>query len=549
MIQGRILKVLSLGLLGVAFSAHAAKYEAVPGEYVVKLKNSFVTMSAGDIGRSMEAEVIERLSPESRSILIRRPQVERAEFAVRALKQNPLVEYAEPNYIYRIVGGATSLPNDPKLNKLWGLHNTGEKSNGDMGEISGKAGIDIDAHRAWEIETGNGKVVIASIDTGVDYTIEDLAPNMWVNEAEKNGRAGIDDDNNGVIDDIHGYNAITGGGDPKDDHGHGSHTSGTIAARGNDGKGVVGVNWDAKIMAIKFLAAEGGGTLDDAVKAIDYAIKMKADIMTNSWGGGPYTQSLYDAIKRAKDAGILFVAAAGNAGTNVDESPEYPAAYDLDNILSVAAIDNAGEMAYFSCYGKKAVDVAAPGVNILSTVPGGYEAWSGTSMAAPHVTGVAALLKAANPDLGWMEIKERIMKTAVPLGSLRGKIATGGLVNAYNALTNTMPEADPNDPFNWDKDSIRVSTPHPYADNFKETYTVKKEGATKIAIYFSKFDTEQGYDKVEIKDGAGQVVAVMSGLHDDTFTPVIEGDTATVTIIADDTASRYGFDIEGVAYK
>lgn len=549
MIHGRIKKALFLGLLLAANAAQAKKVEYVPGEYVVKLKNQVGIMSTVQIERALGAQVVEHLSPESGAILVRRPTVETKQAAVQALSKSPLVEYAEPNYIYRVVGGSANPPNDPELTKLWGLVNTGQKSSGDMGSVEGKAGIDIDAARAWQIETGSKKVVVASIDTGVDYTIADLAENMWVNEAEKNGTPGVDDDGNGVVDDIHGFNAITGSGDPKDDHGHGSHTSGTIGAKGNDGKGVVGVAWDAQIMGVKFLSGSGGGTLADAVKAIDYTTKMKVDMTSNSWGGGGYSQALYDAIKRAQDAGILFIAAAGNSSANNDSDPEYPASYDLDNIISVAAIDNAGEMAYFSCFGKTTVDVAAPGVNIYSTIPNGYDSWSGTSMATPHVTGVAVLLKSAFPELTAAEIKDRIIKTARPIASLRGKVASGGLVNAYHALMNTVPPGDPNDPFNWDKEQVRISTPHPYADKYKNSWTVKVDGAKKIALYFSKFDTELGYDKLTIKDGNGKVVLVWSGMRDDSFTPVIDGDTAVLEFQTDDSATRYGFDLDGIAYK
>ena len=325
MIQGRIAKTLLMGLALVASAAQAKKYEAVPGEFVVKLKGQMMTMSKTMIEKSLGAQVVENLSPESQSILVRRTQIEKAEFSVQALEANPMVEYAEPNYIYHVVGGASSLPNDPDLSKLWGMMNTGQKSSGDMGNIDGKAGIDIDAKRAWEIETGSPNVVVASIDTGVDYTIPDLAPNMWTNQAELNGKEGVDDDGNGVIDDIHGLNAITGKGDMKDDHGHGSHTSGTIAAKGNNGIGVVGVAYNAHIMGVKFLSASGGGSLADAVKSVDYTTRMKVDMTSNSWGGGGYSQALYDAIKRAQDAGILFIAAAGNSSANNDTDPEYPA--------------------------------------------------------------------------------------------------------------------------------------------------------------------------------------------------------------------------------
>lgn len=549
MIHGRMLRTLLVGLLMLGSAANAKKFAAVPGEYVVKLKNQYSVLGTAQLERLLGAKVVEQLSPESNAVLVQRSVVEKAELAIAAMANSPGVEYAEPNYIYHTVGGVRSLPNDPRLNELWGMINTGQKSSGDMGEITGKAGVDIDAKRAWEIETGNNRVVIASIDTGVDFGLEDLAPNAWTNTAELNGRAGVDDDNNGVVDDVNGYNAINNSGNQTDDHGHGSHTSGTIAAKGNDGKGVVGVAWNAKVMGVKFLSASGGGTLADAVKAVDYTTRMKVDMTSNSWGGGGFSQSLYDAIARARDAGILFIAAAGNSGSDNDSDPEYPASYDLDNIVSVAAIDNAGDLAYFSCYGATTVDVGAPGVNVVSSTPNGYESWSGTSMATPHVTGVAALLKSANPNMGWAEIKERLIRTSKPLGSLRGKVASNGLVNAYHALTNTVPPGDPEDPFNWDKSAYNISTAHPYADKYTNSWTIKVNGAEKIALYFSRFETEQGYDKLTIKDGQGKEVAVWSGTKNGQFTPVIEGDTAVITFQTDDSINRYGFDIDGIAYK
>lgn len=549
MIHGRIASALTLGLVLIASAAHAKKIESVPGEYVVKLKNRFATMSTVQLESALQAQVVEHLSPESRAVLVRRSAVEKSSAAIASLKQSALVEYAEPNYIYRINAGVRDLPNDPDLSKLWGMINTGQKSSGDMGDILGKAGIDIGAKQAWQIETGSKKVVVASIDTGVGAELADLKDNMWTNKAEAEGTKGVDDDGNGVVDDIHGFNAITDDGNMIDDHGHGSHTSGTIAAKGNDGYGIVGVAWEASIMGVKFLSAEGGGSLADAVKAIDYTTKMKVDMTSNSWGGGGYSEALYEAIKRAGDAGILFIAAAGNSSSDNDSDPEYPASYDLDNIISVAAIDNAGQMAYFSCYGKTTVDVAAPGVNVYSTTPFGYESWSGTSMATPHVTGVAALLRAANPTMTASQIKERIIKTAVPMGNLRGKMVSNGLVNAYYALTNTAPPKDLEDPFNWDKNAMSLSSPHPYADKFTETYEVKVAGAKQIAIHFSRFDTELGYDKVTIKDVTGKVVVELSGSHDGSFTPAIDGDSATITFTTDDSATRYGFDIDGIAYR
>lgn len=547
-IQGGIAKaigfcVVLLGLTQVASAGNS--FEAVPGEYVVKLKSEPAKLSIQSISQELGAEVIEKISKQSGAVLIRKSRLERQDFVLSALSKNPSVEYIEPNYIYRVIGNVESLPNDPELGRLWGLVNTGQAVEGQ----AGIAGIDVDARRAWEIETGNRDTIIAVIDTGIGYNIPDLAPNVWTNEAEKNGRQGVDDDQNGFVDDIHGYDFVNNDGDPMDDHGHGSHCSGTIGANGNDGVGVVGVNWKAKIMGVKFLSGSGSGTLAGAVKAIDYATQMGAKIQSNSWGGGGFTQALYDAIERANAAGSLFVAAAGNSSADNDTNPGYPASYENANIISVAAIDNTGQLASFSSYGRNSVDVAAPGVNVLSTTPDGYQSWSGTSMATPHVSGVAALVWANQPNLTMAELRTRIISTARVLGSLRNKMASSGLVNAYHALTNTLPPADPNDPFNWDKKAHQVSTDHPYVDKFKQSWTIDVPGARRIAVYFNRFETEAGYDKVTFTDKNGQQIGVWSGTRNESFSPVIEGDRVVITFETDDSVQGYGFDVEAVAYQ
>jgi len=293
---------------------------------------------------------------------------------LKKLNADPTVEYAEPNYIYY----PSALPNDPQFNKLWGQHNTGQEVNG----VYGTSDADIDAPEAWEKSTGSNTVVIAVIDTGVDYNHEDLAANMWINEAELNGLAGVDDDGNGYVDDIHGWNAVTNTGDPMDqiidNGGHGTHVAGTIAAVGDNAKGVVGVSWKSKIMALKFLSANGGYT-DDAIKCLNYMISQKnagVNIVAsnNSWGGGGYSTALKDAIAASSDAGILFIAAAGNGGSdgigdNNDNTPHYPSSYDLPGIISVSASDQNDNLAEFSNFGVKSIDLTAPGTNILSTVP------------------------------------------------------------------------------------------------------------------------------------------------------------------------------------
>lgn len=548
MTHGRNRGVIFILLTIWAFAANANQYPAVPGEYVVKLKSTTTVMSAGHLEKLLGATVKQTIARDLSLILVQRSLIETQASAVQSLKHNPMVEYAEPNYIYKMIGGAASLPNDPELNKLWGMINTGQKVGEPGSQVDGKVGMDIDMVRAWPIETGSKDVIVAVIDTGVNYNNADLKDNIYNNVLEINGKPNVDDDGNGYVDDLHGYNIQAKNGNPMDVVGHGTHCSGTIGAKANDNFGVAGVAWNVTILPVRFLGDDGSGTLADAITAIDYAIKMKANIMSNSWGGGPFTQSLYDVISKARDAGILFVAAAGNSSMDNDSNPAYPASYDLDNVISVAAIDAAGKLADFSNFGKASVHVAAPGVDVLSHTMKGLESWSGTSMACPHVSGIAALLLSQDMTQDYKTVKQRILASARPLGSLRGRVQKG-LANAYHALTNTVAPVDMDDPFNWQKTTENISTPHPYEKNFSQTWTVKVPGAKQVAVYFSKLQTESGYDKVVFKDGTGKVLGNISGRLGETYSPVANGDTITFTFTADDSMNDYGFDVGGVAYK
>lgn len=542
-IQGRIACVLGLSL-NIFFSAssYAAEVEAVPGEYVVKLREGVKTR---DLGTMLNAQVKSVLS-EGRIVVVKKSPLERSEWAIKSLQFNDdLVEYAEPNYIYRI----SKTPNDPHFSKTWGLKNFGQNDT----RGPGVAGVDVEAEKAWDITTGSQRVLLAVIDTGIDYNHPDLKNNMWVNEEEKNGKAGVDDDKNGIVDDIYGANfgiADKPTGDPMDDNSHGTHCAGTIGASGDDGIGVAGVAWNVKLMAVKFLTATGGGTLEGAIKAIDYATKMGAQITSNSWGGGGESQALKEAIERSHKAGVLFVAAAGNNNSDNDSVNNFPSNYPVANVLAVAAIDNQGKIASFSNYGKKKVHVGAPGVNVYSTTPKNtYGSKSGTSMATPHVSGIAALVAAANPNMTNLEIKERIIKTARPLASLKTKVSSRGMASAYAALTGTIAPPDQNDPENWQTVSASVSSAHPYAKKSNETFEVKVEGAQQIALYFGKFESEKSYDKLSIYDSTGKLVEEVSGLNHDSFSAVIQGSSAKLVFTSDDSVERYGFDITKIAFR
>lgn len=543
MIKSRKLNVFLFTTLA-AISVHAAEPEAVPGEFIVKLRPQISMMSLDFLSARLGAKIKSKILDDENFYVIQKPMIEMKSAVIKEISQDPMVEYVEPNFIYR----ASALPNDPDFSKLWGLKNSGQK---DSANQVGKAGIDIGAEEAWNITTGSKDVVVAVIDTGINYTHQDLKNNVWTNEAEAKGKPGVDDDKNGYVDDIHGYDFANNDGDPKDDQGHGSHCSGTIGGRGDDGVGLAGVNWNVRIMGVKFLDNQGSGTLEAAIKSIDYATKAGAKIMSNSWGGGGYSKALEESIQRADQAGALFIAAAGNESNNNDVKSSYPASYKIDNIISVAAIDNQGNTASFTNYGAKTVHLAAPGVNIYSSLntDKGYDSWSGTSMATPHVSGVAALLAAHEPNLTALEIKERLLNTVVPLASLKKKTITGGMVNAYYALTNQKAPADPNDPELWNKVDLQISSAHPYGKNENKIFEAHVEGASEFSLYFENFDLEKGYDFVKIYDANGAVVQTLTGKQPGTWSSVIKGDYAKIVLTSDNSLELTGFDITKAALR
>jgi len=345
---------------------------------------------------------------------------------IKALLKSDRFLYVEPDYILQ----ASLVPTDSSFTDgtLWGLRNTGQNS--------GVAGADIDAVRAWDITTGSTNVIVAVIDSGIRYTHTDLAAQMWRNPGEIPGN-GIDDDGDGYIDNVFGINAAGNSGDPNDDNDHGTHCAGTIGAAANSGGRHVGVAWRVRLMALKFLNAQGSGATSDSIKCINFAARHGAHIINASYGGGGFSQAVFDSITAARNASVLFVAAAGNESSNNDSTPAFPANYNIDNIISVAAIDRQDKLANFSNFGATRVHLGAPGVSILSSARGSnteYKTFDGTSMAAPHVAGVAALVLAQHPNTSLASLRQRLLGSVVRTDALRGRTITGGRVNARAAL-------------------------------------------------------------------------------------------------------------------
>jgi subtilisin family serine protease len=341
------------------------------------------------------------------------------EEAIDIFNASGLVEYAEPDYYLKVA------VNDPRFSELWALENTGQSG--------GLVDADINATSMWAIEDGSDNIVIGIIDTGIDYNHSDLSANMWRNSLEI-ANNNIDDDNNGYIDDVFGINAITNVGNPFDDHSHGTHVAGTIGAQGNNALGVVGVAQKVKVAGCKFLAASGSGTTADAIECLQYFANLKTRSTSpvnivatnNSWGSTTHTAALQDAIKAHQGLGILFVAASGNSSTDTDSTPFYPANYELSNVISVAATDRSDNLAYFSNFGNRTVHISAPGSAILSTIPNqGYASYDGTSMAAPHVSGLAAIIKARFPTYNYKQIKNLIIASGTPIAAAKNKTISG----------------------------------------------------------------------------------------------------------------------------
>lgn len=548
--------VLSTTANANLFKKKSAEPESVSGEIIVGLKDGFSLMSAKSSVKAAIAQsfgVNQILSMES---LIMDEQIQKirirdekkAKSIITELKKNPQVKYAEPNFIYRTM----TAPNDSEFARQWDMVNTGQldrPAGGTSPGQTGNRGSDINVQPLWDRGiTGSRDILIAVIDTGVDYNHSDLKENIYTNAGEVAGN-GVDDDGNGIVDDVHGASFVSGAGSNAslDDHNHGSHCAGTIAAEGNNRNGITGVNWQASILPVKFLSATGGGSLDGAVNSIKYATRMGAKIMSNSWGGGGYSEALKDAIIEAKNAGILFVAAAGNDSSDNDASPTYPANYPVDNIVSVAATDNRDVIASFSNYGRNTVHVAAPGKNILSTVKGGgYEIYSGTSMACPHVSGVAALVWSGNPNLTYAQIKQRLIETSTPVRGLRTKVLAKGRVNATNAYDNVIPPTSEPAENAWVSQDYGVESAHPYAANANQTFEVSVPGATHIRVVFEKFDTEARYDFVQVESPTGEVVDSVTGSRDGYVTEYVTGNKLILRLKSDFSEQRHGFKVSKI---
>lgn len=446
--------VLLLILNNSALAQTNYSYDYAPNEVLVKLKKGTTIQQKNALLNYLKAQPVERIASTNVElwrlpsiILLPDTTLIGIESIVNFYQNDIAIEYIEPNYIY-----STSLTaNDPNLNVQWGLNNEGQ--------TGGFTGADIDAFAAWDIQKESPDIKIGVLDSGIDWKHPDLVNNIWQNlaeDADGDGRVleyinnewvfdpddenGIDDDNNGFVDDFIGWDFVNEDNNPYDDHQHGTHVAGTIGAEGNNGIGITGVTWKVQLSALKLANERGIIDAFSAIRAIQYATQMGFDLTNNSWGGGTFSNILYDAIADAENAGQLFIAAAGNDSKNIDLSASYPASYDLDNIIAVASTNHFDNISSFSDFGATRVDLAAPGSNIVSTTPAKtYTYLSGTSMATPHVAGAVALLWASCPELSYLELKEQLLQTVDVIPSMQGKCVSNGRLNLLNALEGKIP--------------------------------------------------------------------------------------------------------------
>ena len=434
-------QVVCLALILVSFSAFAQRRtetingrQAIASQVIVKLRSPSPALIAA-LQLLLDADPARQIGGIAGPHVFRsRSQGVQRLLAILASRTDLL--FAEPDYILQ----SSAVPTDPNFNLLWGLKNTST------------FGADISAVPAWDISTGSTQNVVGVVDTGISYTHPDLAANVWT--APTSFTVNLGSGSVTCAAGSHGYNAITRVCDPADDHGHGTHVSGTIGAVGNNTVGVVGVNWTTRIMGIKFLDSTGNGSTSDAIDGIEFAIQVKSlfsttatpvnvRVLSNSWGGSGFSQALLDEINKANSSSMLFVAAAGNSGVNIDASPTYPASFHAPNLIAVAATDISDGLAGFSNYSPSSVHLGAPGVTIYSTYTGGTYAYlSGTSMATPHVSGAATLVLSAC-NLTTAGLKSALLNNTDLIPSLAGKTATGGRLNVNKAIRSCIAPSPP----------------------------------------------------------------------------------------------------------
>lgn len=533
-----------------AYTAHDLN-EAEVQQRIVRNELLVVASNQDTLAKLRKTYQVEVLDAESNTYLVRGDSNQSASKFQTDLQKLGRFDWIEPNFRLGI-NQELKQPRDAKWLELWGLKNYGQDA---PKGAEGVAGADIKALEAWTVTKGSRDIVVAVLDTGVDYSHPDLRENIWINEAEAKGVPGVDDDNNGYADDVYGWDFVSqvrerlsvgqqGDPDPMDDHGHGTHVSGTIGALGNNLEGVVGVNWNVRIMALKFLSGFGSGTSADEFRALKYVAKMNAlgrrvDVINASYGGGGKSKLLEAALKEVTEGGTLFVAAAGNDSTDNDAMPHYPSNYTLPGLISVAATDNRDQVAEFSNIGFETVHLAAPGVNITSTFPlalakkeklrSPYQTWSGTSMATPHVAGAAALVLSADASLRGnpAELKKRLLSTVDYLPHLAGKVAASGRLNLANAVKGKSGNS-PIASAQWVEENYSLETPRYPSERIDFAFKIHKPNAKAIRVHIKEAVIDAPYDVAILYDQLLRPIVNLPETVSDYWTPAVLGDTAYI---------------------
>jgi len=527
------LSTVAIAMLPVMAITSAVAEDAQPAQY--SSNSLIVTYKAGSNLADQAAATNGAQSKRFNNILNGRlakltVKTDDIHLLMKRLRKHPAIENVELDY-HIIVNEPAVAVDDALYGILWGMKNTGQDVRGTLGT----EGADIDAETAWQTTTGSKEVVVGVIDTGVDYTHEDLVNNMWTNTLELNGEDGVDDDGNGYVDDIHGWDAYDNDGDPMDEVGHGTHVAGTIGAEGNNGIGVVGVNHKVSIVGCRFLGPNGGSS-SGAITCLDYMLGLKESgvnikVTNNSWGGGGYSKALEDAISANNDAGILFAAAAGNGASDNDLSDYYPSNYDVPNVISIASTTNKDGMSGFSQWGLNTVDMGAPGSNIVSSYPGhltesgesGYYWMSGTSMATPHVSGAAALLASLDEDITVAEMKDILMNSGDSIDALAGKTVSGKRLNVANAVEMANPVWG----YNMKSAENTTQVVAGSTANFTIDTSARNDWATGTVNFITSGDLTAAVNPTQISVGQSATVSVVTA--DDTpfgwYNVMVEGET------------------------
>ena len=447
------------------------------------------------------------------------------------------------------------LPNDPFLEQQWYFHNNGQV---DSQGQDGLAGADIKIFPALEIFQPRGEVVLAVIDSGLDLNHEDISPDaLWVNVGESGlddqGRDratnGLDDDGNGYVDDVHGWNLVAGKHDVQDRHYHGTHVGAILTALTNNNVGMAGGFSSIKLMLLKIFDLGGTADRPKIAEGIRYACENGARVVNASWGSGYRSDEIEAAIRFCHERGVLFVGAAGNSRKNMDVEPDFPSAYDLPNQVVVSATDNQDRPATFSNYGTM-IDIAAPGSYIFSLLPKSqYRAFSGTSQASPMVAGAAALLMAQEPWLSHMEVKKRLLESADQRRALKRWVPSAGRLNVYNLLAGKKgDQLVPIEIPQWKEKDYSLESPHPYAYNMDETYEITVPGASFLRLHFEKFQFDKHDDTLTLISAKGEVIEHLNSSLGSFWSEPIPGEKVILRLRSNDKVNDWGFVINKLQF-